>query len=382
MTNAFLLSPGSRGNKTKELSAHKKILVKSFTRLILVYKTVNLDNTKPTSNDAGILPEGLLLPFELIAERLSEVDEFIRRQARTFDPGVEGYISYVCEISGKRIRPALAILAGGACGKTDQGQIKIGAVIERVHLATLVHDDIMDGAELRRDMPTVSAKWGSTLSVLLGDCLFARALEMAAGFKDNAISQRVSAAASAVCQGEILQTQRRFDLNLTRREYFRMIEMKTGSLFATATELGARIAGADEQTQENLRNFGMKVGIAYQIYDDCLDLVGKEELAGKTLRTDLAKGKLTLPVLNLIASATESQREKLNKHLLLMEPIDVATLAGIADYDGSIDQATETGKEILAQATLHLDNLPESPYCSALIQVTSYLDSLLDTCLS
>jgi len=356
--------------------------VKSFTRLILVYIKVNLDNTKPTSKDAGVLPEGLLLPFELIAERLSEVDEFIRRQARTFDPGVEGYISYVCEISGKRIRPALAILAGGACGKADQGQIKIGAVIELVHLATLVHDDIMDGAELRRDMPTVSAKWGSTLSVLLGDCLFARALEMAAEFKDNTISQRVSAAASAVCQGEILQTQRRFDLNLTRREYFRMIEMKTGSLFATATELGARIAGADEQTQENLRDFGMKVGIAYQIYDDCLDLVGKEELAGKTLRTDLAKGKLTLPVLNLIASATESQREKLNKHLLLMEPIDVATLAGIADYDGSIDQATETGKEILAEATLHLANLPESPYCSALTQVTRYLDSLLDTCLS
>ena len=350
--------------------------------MILVYRTVNQDNTKPKSNDAGILPEDLLLPFELISERLSEVDEFIRRQARAFDPGVEGYISYVCEISGKRIRPALAILAGGACGKIGQGQIKIGTVIELVHLASLVHDDIIDGAELRRDMPTVSAKWGATLSVLLGDCLFARALEMAAGFEDNAISQRVATAAAAVCQGEILQTQRRFDLNLTRGEYFRMIEMKTGSLFATATELGARIAGADEQTQANLRNFGMKVGIAYQIYDDCLDLVGKEELAGKTLRTDLAKGKLTLPVLNLIASATKSQREKLNKHLLLMEPIDVTTLAGIADYDGSIEQATETGKEILAQAIQHLDDLPESPYCSALIQVTQYLDSLLDTCLS
>ncbi len=355
--------------------------MKSFTRLILAYRTVNQDNTKPTSNDTGILPEDLLLPFELIAGRLSEVDELIRRQARTFDPGVEGYISYVCEISGKRIRPALAILAGGACGQAGNGQVKIGTVIELVHLATLVHDDIMDGAELRRDMPTVSAKWGSALSVLLGDCLFARALEMAAGFEDNAISQRVATAAAAVCQGEILQTQRRFDLNLTRREYFRMIEMKTGSLFAIATELGARIAGADEQTQENLRNFGMKVGIAYQIYDDCLDLVGKEELAGKTLRTDLAKGKLTLPVLNLIASATKSQREKLNKHLLLMEPIDVTTLAGIADYDGSIDQATETGKEILAQATLHLEDLQESPYCSGLIQVTRYLDSLLDNCL-
>ena len=345
---------------------------------------MNQNDTKSKSknNASEIIPKGLLLPFELIAGKLSEVDEFIRRQAHTFDPGVEGYISYVCEISGKRIRPALSILAGGACGEAGEEQIKIGTVIELVHLATLVHDDIMDGAELRRKMPTVSAKWGSTLSVLLGDCLFARALEMATQFEDITISQRVSASASAVCQGEILQTQRQFDLNLTHNEYFRIIEMKTGSLFATATELGARLAGADQQTQENLRDFGMKVGIAYQIYDDCLDLVGNEELAGKTLRTDLAKGKLTLPVLNLIASSTQSQREKLNKYLLLKEPIDVDTLAGIADYDGSIDKATATGKEILAEATQHLACLPETPYCSGLMQVTGYLDSLLDTCLS
>ena len=358
--------------------------MKSFTSLILAKQTVNQDDTKPKaiSEENGSIPKGLLLPFELIAGKLSEVDECIRQQAHTFDPGVEGYVSYVCEISGKRIRPALAILAGGACGEAGQEQVSIGTVIELVHLATLVHDDIMDGADLRREMPTASAKWGSTLSVLLGDCLFARALEMAAQFEDNTISQRVSASASAVCQGEILQTQRRFDLNLTHKEYFRIIEMKTGSLFATATELGARLAGADQHTQNHLRDFGMKVGIAYQIYDDCLDLVGEEELAGKTLRTDLTKGKLTLPVLNLIASSTKSQREKLNKHLLLKEPIDVDTLAGIADYDGSIDKATATGKEILAQAAQHLTSLPDSPYCSGLRQVTTYLDSLLDTCLS
>ena len=345
---------------------------------------VNQDDIQSNTKDEENLgvPQGLLLPFQLIGGKLSEVDEFISAQATAFDPGVEGYISYICEISGKRIRPALSILAGGACGEAGEAQIKIGTVIELVHLATLVHDDIMDGAQLRREMPTASAKWGSTLSVLLGDCLFARALELASEFEDNTISQRVASSASEVCQGEILQTQRRFDLNLTHEEYFRIIGMKTGSLFATATELGARLAGADEPTQENLRDFGMKVGIAYQIYDDCLDLVGKEELAGKTLRTDLAKGKLTLPVLNLIASSTDSQREKLNKHLLLQEPIDVDTLAGIADYDGSIDQATATGKAILAEADRHLNCLPETEYCEGLRQVTAYLDSLLDTCLT
>ncbi len=327
-------------------------------------------------------PPGLGFPFELVRERLSEVDAFIAGQARSFDPGVEGYIAYVCEIGGKRIRPALAILAGGAAGEIDERQVKIGAVVELVHLATLIHDDIMDGAEVRREMPTASAKWGSSLSVLLGDCLFARALELAASFEDTAVSRRVSAAASAVCQGEILQTQRRFDLSLSREDYFKIISMKTGALFAVATELGSRAAGADAATQQGLREFGMRVGTAYQIYDDCLDLVGSEEIAGKTLGTDLVKGKLTLPVLNLIAGATDAQRDKLNKRLLLKEPIDVTALAGIADYDGAIERAIDTAKEFLEEARGHLVGLPGSPYRKGLEDVTLFLDALLDGCSS
>jgi len=361
--------------------------VKFFTKPILRLRTgilVNKTDTIPAAkrseaNTAG-LPAGLAFPFELVKDHLLQVDTFIGEQARTFDPGVEGYVSYVCEISGKRIRPALALLAGGAAGEISDAQVQIGTVVELVHLATLIHDDIMDGADLRREMPTASAKWGASLSVLLGDCLFARALELAAAFEDSAISQRVSAAASAVCQGEILQTQRRFDLNLSRDDYFRMIRMKTGALFAAATELGARTAGADAAAQENLREFGMKVGTAYQIYDDCLDLVGQEEIAGKTLGTDLIKGKLTLPVLNLIANATEAQRDKLNTRLLLKEPIDVTALADIADYDGAVGRAVDTGKSVLEDARSHLVSFGDSPYRQALDEVTHYLDGLLDSC--
>jgi len=340
------------------------------------------DHQSTSAPTAAILPEGLSFPFELVGNKLADVDAYISAQARAFDPGVEGYVSYVCEISGKRIRPALTLLAGGAAGSVNDGQVKIGALVELVHLATLIHDDIMDGADVRREMPTASAKWGSSLSVLLGDCLFARALELAAEFEDNIVSQRISAAAAAVCQGEILQTQRRFDLNLSRADYFRMIGMKTGALFGVACELGARDAGADTAGQENLRDFGMKLGTAYQIYDDCLDLVGQEEIAGKTLGTDLIKGKLTLPVLNLISSATDAQREKLNRRLLQKEPIDVTVLAGIADYDGAIERAVDTGKEVLDEARAHLVGLADSPYRDALAHVTCYLDSLLDGCLA
>lgn len=358
-----------------------------FTKPILRHRIsipVNEIDTTPAAvrpeAPADGLPDGLAFPFELVKDRLLQVDALIGAQARTFDPGVETYVSYVCEISGKRIRPALALLAGGTAGKISDAQVEIGTVVELVHLATLVHDDIIDGADMRREMPTACAKWGASLSVLLGDCLFARALELAAAFEDCAISQRVSAAASAVCQGEILQTQRRFDLNLSREDYFRMIRMKTGALFAAATELGARTAGGDAAAQENLREFGMKVGTAYQIYDDCLDLVGQEEIAGKTLGTDLIKGKLTLPVLNLIGNATEAQRDKLNTRLLLKEPIDVTALAGIADYDGAIGRAVDTGKSVLEDARSHLAHFADSPYRQALDAVTRYLDGLLDGC--
>ena len=338
------------------------------------------NNTKTPRENTHHLPDGLLFPFELVSDHLIKVDEFIREQAKSFDPGVEGYVSYVCDISGKRIRPALAILAGGSTGEITNKHLEIGSVVELVHLATLIHDDIMDDAKIRREMPTVSAKWGSSLSVLLGDCLFARALELATKFEDPDVCRSVANAASAVCQGEILQTQRRFDLTLTREEYFHMIESKTGALFAVSTELGARLSGASKKIQKELHDFGMKVGTAYQIYDDCVDLIGKEENAGKTLGTDLTKGKLTLPVLNLIASGTKTQKEKLNERLLLKEPIDGNTLAGIADYDGAIQRAVLTGKEILSQAKEHLIDLSNSSYQKGLLQITNYLETLFDDC--
>lgn len=340
-------------------------------------------NRQAAEAAAAGLPQDLAFPFELVRDGLAEVDAYISAQARAFDPGVEGYVAYVCEISGKRIRPALTLLAGGAAhpaGRTGDDHVKLGSIIELVHLATLIHDDIMDGADLRREMPTACAKWGASLSVLLGDCLFARALELAASFEDTTISRRVSAASGAVCQGEILQTQRRFDLGLSLPDYFRIIEMKTGELFAVACELGGRAAGADEALQGALREFGMKLGTAYQIYDDCLDLVGQEEAAGKTLGTDLAKGKLTLPMLNLIASATDAQREKLNRRLLQKAPIDVGALAGIADYEGAIESAVETGQSVLADARAALVAVPECDHRDALVQVTRYLDGLLEGC--
>jgi len=319
-------------------------------------------------------------PFELVRPQLERVEASIRDQVRAFDPAVEPYVSYVCNTSGKRIRPALSILAGGALGEVHDNHLKIGVILELIHMATLVHDDIIDGAVTRRMIPTSNAKWGAGLSVLLGDALFSHALALATEFDDITICRKVGRASREVCEGEIVQTQRRWDLTLTKADYFRIIEMKTGALFAAATGIAAALSGADAETEAKLFDYGLKLGTAYQIYDDCLDLVGSEEAVGKTLRTDLEKGKLTLPILNLLESASESQRAKLSKRIIEQQALDLPVLVGIAEYEGAIESAVDTARNMLGTCRDHLVGLPGGEHVQALEQITWFLDALLVKC--
>ncbi len=325
-------------------------------------------------------PRSDLFPFELVRPELERVEISIREQVRGFDPAVEPYIAYVCNTSGKHIRPALSILAGGATGGVNDDHVKLGVILELIHMATLVHDDIIDGADTRRMVPTANAKWGNALSVLLGDALFSHALTLATDFNSIDICRKVGRAAREVCQGEIIQSQRRFDLTFTKEEYFQIIGMKTGALFAAASGLAAKLSGQDEQSEQRLAGYGMKLGTAYQIYDDCLDLVGSEEIVGKTLRTDLAKGKLTLPILNLLETASEAQRVKLNKRILDQEPLDLPILLGIAEYEGAIENAVDTGLGLLAECREDIAFLPGSLHAEALEQITRFLGGLLEKC--
>jgi octaprenyl-diphosphate synthase len=320
-------------------------------------------------------------PFELVAARLAEVEIAIREQSGLFEPEVQGYIDYIVKTSGKRIRPALAILTGESLGNFHGGHLRLGVVLELIHMATLVHDDIIDGADTRRAQVTANSKWGNALGVLFGDALFAHAMTEATMFDDLHVCRRIGQAAREVCEGEVIQTQRRFDLGLSRQDYFRIIEMKTAALFAAATELAGYLGGAGGEACARLRGFGLKLGTAYQIYDDCIDLVGQESAIGKTLGTDLKKGKLTLPILNLLDSATEAQRSRLNRMLVQQEPIDLGVLAGIADYAGSLEAAVQTGRDLLTQAREDLGVLPENDHSRALGQITRYLEGLLDGCL-
>jgi octaprenyl-diphosphate synthase len=308
---------------------------------------------------------------------LNEVDKRIAKQAAAFDPAIEGYVSYALGGRGKRLRPMMALLAGRATGEINSRHIDLAVIVELIHLATLVHDDILDEADRRRNQPTVNARWGNSLGVLLGDCLFAHALTLSTAFEDAEISRAIARAASQVCSGEMIQTQRRFDLKLRVVDYLRIVEMKTGWLFATAAELGARISGADTSTVRLLRQFGLRIGTAYQIYDDCLDLAGNELATGKTLGTDLQKGKFTLPVLIFLQRASEFERERCSALILEGRTDEVTDLLKNGAANGALNSSIGTGTALIREAQSVLAPIA-NPGTAPLLLLAEALTEMLD----
>lgn len=311
----------------------------------------------------------------LMAPHLAQVDAAIRAQAASFDPGVVSFVAYACESRGKRLRAALAVLAGGAAGKLGPGHVDLAVIVELIHLASLVHDDVMDRAETRRGRPTAGARWGPETAVLLGDCLFAHALKLCTRFDSNRVSRRIADAASDVCQGEILQTRRQFDLSLTEAEYRRLIGMKTGALFAVASELGAELAGAPDEVVAGFREYGERLGLAYQMYDDCLDLVGTEQDTGKTLGTDLEKGKFTLPVLLRLAEAGGGDVDRIRAVLLQGDPIQRCEFIGELHATGCFARAVSAIRAELSAAGRLLDGLQPNPFVLGLRRLLGAVDA-------
>ncbi|PYJ20009.1 MAG: polyprenyl synthetase family protein [Verrucomicrobia bacterium] len=314
----------------------------------------------------------------LVQPHLEEVETRISQQAAAFDPALEGYVVYAIGSRGKRLRPLLSLLAGGATGKINSNHVDLAVIVELIHIATLVHDDVMDEAERRRAQPTANARWGNSLSVLLGDCLFAHALTLSTNFENSGIGRAIARTAATVCSGEMIQTQRRFDLNLTVQDYLRIVEMKTGSLFSTAAELAALLSEAEPNVIETFKNFGIQVGTAYQIYDDCVDLAGSESVTGKTLGTDLRKGKFTLPVLIFLGSASEFERERCCQLVLEEQIEEMIELLKNGANDGALNESIAAGSDLIREAQCTLDAIASNPYADALFSLGDALCEMFD----
>jgi octaprenyl-diphosphate synthase len=304
---------------------------------------------------------------------LDAVSKQLAKQVSSFEPHITTYADYALNGQGKHLRPALVALTAEALGQTGEDHVTVAVIIEMVHLATLVHDDVMDEAEIRRGQLTMAANWGNEIAVLFGDCLFAQALKLAASFPTPEVCRAVATATNTVCAGEILQTQHRRDFSFSREYYFKVLEMKTAELFALSCELGACLSQTPPEVRAVLRRFGLAFGTAYQLYDDCVDLFGTEAAAGKSLGTDLAKGKLTLPVLLVRERAKAADLARLRD---LVESWQNGAMKGMGKLLAKYE-ALPASLEIIAQ---HLDKarqivkeLPATKGRAGLLGLTEYL---------
>ena len=313
-----------------------------------------------------------------LEQELKEVERRILHQASLFDPGAEAYVRYALEGGGKRLRPALVLLAGKVAGGWSDSIRDLAVIVELVHVASLVHDDVLDQAELRRSRATCNAKWGVELSVLLGDALFSHGLELATKLEDAEVARKIAEASRNLCEGEILQTQRRFDLKMSTSDYLHMVGLKTGALFRVAAEAPFLLWKVAESKREAARSFGNQLGVAYQIYDDCLDLYGTDEASGKTLGTDLRKGKWTLPVLHALQTLPKEDSEKLRAKLV-EEEVGVEEVAEKVRAAGGLKFALRKAVDLLERAKGDLKMLGEGREAGKLTSMTDRLQEYLRT---
>lgn len=318
--------------------------------------------------------------MQLVERELNRVRDEIAAQVECFEPYVREYMEEICKGRGKMIRPGLVLLTAAATGGIKKEHITFAALLEMIHMASLIHDDVLDKADTRRDKPTPNALWGNELAVLLGDTLLSQAIVMGTDIGGSKFCKKMAVAMRDLCQGEVEQSTRLWDMEMTRADYYELIRKKTATLFAVAMSGAGYLQGMGEEMVEHLNRMGSLLGISYQIYDDCLDLTGSDEAAGKTLGTDAEKGKLTLPVYFLMESSSEDVaayvRDAVEKH----EPIDYGKLRDTDAFREAIRLSVNEGLARNEEAREAMWLLPESQAREAMAEMTYRLDEMLQDC--
>lgn len=308
--------------------------------------------------------------MERLRPHMAALDVFLHEQIASFEPEIRAMANYCIDTSGKRIRSTLVFLSGWRDGaEPAPALVKAAAVVELVHLATLVHDDIMDDAELRRNRHTAARKFGPTAAVLLGDALFSHALHLAAQFPTTEVCLVVAESTRKVCAGEIIQTMRRGSTNISRADYWRIIDLKTAELFRVSCFLGARLASSSAAYVEAVTRFGRHLGIAYQIYDDLADFFGEEHRIGKTLGTDLVSGKITLPLQVLLERLPAGERGLLTEEICGLRPSQMSLRLRQMEELQVFSAVAASVHEEIAAANAALEPWPEEAPTALLSQL-------------
>ena len=304
---------------------------------------------------------------------MHEVEELLRHELRSQAPFVDEVVRYSFKLGGKRLRPALLLLTAKACGGMSKDHITLGAVVEMIHTATLVHDDVLDEAEQRRHLASVNARWNNETSVLLGDFLFTHSFFLAATLDSTFACRRIGESTNIVCEGELMQVGNRGNYDLEETEYFAIINGKTAELTACCCHLGAHYANANPEVAGELEAYGRHLGLAFQIADDLLDLLGDEQNTGKSLGTDLEKEKATLPLIHTLRTADPTSRETIMALLQNPSVNSRSELVPWLEKFGSLDYARQIAEKHARKASECLRSLPDSPAKNVLEMIAEFV---------
>ena len=312
--------------------------------------------------------------FDLLREDLVEVERELGRDAASSVSTITEIAEYLRSGGGKRLRPSLLLLAAHALGNQGPAAIRLAAVVEMLHTATLVHDDIIDGADTRRGRPSANTTWGNEKCVLAGDWLYMQAFRIALGEKKLAVLDVLIELTQQMVEGELLQIQK-LGRAVSEAEYYDLIFRKTACLFSTSMRLGAMLGENTEANEQLMSEYGRSIGLAFQIVDDVLDLTASEEVLGKPVASDLREGKATLPVIHAIDHGTARDRQAI-QHVLDDRGFTRTTEAEIRqilERNGSIEYALSAARHYAAQAREALAPLPESDFKQSLLWLPEFV---------
>ncbi len=297
-----------------------------------------------------------------IEPQFESVNDYIINHLGSNVPLVEKIGHYIVESGGKRLRPLLVLLAANAIGYKGEKHIPLAAIIEFIHTATLLHDDVVDNSELRRGKDTANAKWGNAPSVLVGDFLYSRAFQIMVEIGSMEIMEVISNATNVIAEGEVLQLLNTKNPDTTEEAYMQVILGKTAMLFEAATESGAILADADKQEQEALRLYGLHLGTAFQLIDDVMDYLSSSEEMGKNVGDDLAEGKATLPLIHAMRAGTEDQRQLVRQAIRKGGLDDLQPIMDIVKATGAIEYTQDKAQQEADKAIAALENIAESSF--------------------
>ena len=313
------------------------------------------------------------LPFyEPVAGDFAAVNQLILDQLHSRVPLVEKIGHYIISAGGKRLRPLVVLLSARACGADSSEQHSLAAIIEFLHTATLLHDDVVDTSDLRRGRSTANALWGNAPSVLVGDFLYSRAFEMMVALGNMQVMQILANATNVIAEGEVLQLSKVRDANTDEATYMEVIRSKTAMLFEAASHSAAVLAGAKADQVEALREFGDALGIAFQLMDDLLDYSGDAAEMGKNVGDDLAEGKPTLPLIYTMRHGTEGQAALVRQAIQKGGTEDITPIREAVTASGALDYTARLAQQHADRAIALLDTLPASEYRDALEQLARF----------